>query len=593
MTDPLPQQSHPFEKNASRVFRGIPASPGIAIGKACVFAEETDLAVGRWQVPPESIKAEVTRFRNALAETKKEMLGIQQQVLKLLGKSHVRLIEAYILILEDPLITKDVVKHITQNRVNAEYALSDAVAGAVKTLEAAPDEYFRERRHDILDVGRKILMHLMGRAKQPTFNLTERCVVVAHNLTPSDTLHLRTHLSEGFITDIGGKTSHTAILAQSLEIPAVVGLRDITRHVHQGDILIVDGYSGTVLINPQADVIENYKREKEIRAAKGKELEKLKNQPATTLDGHRVSLAANIDSPEDVKSVVSHGAEGVGLFRTEFLYLNRKALPTELEHYEYYVRVARSVLPYSVIIRTVDIGGDKLMDFGLGNAGGSEQNPFMGLRGIRLCLKHPEIFRIQIRAILRASNEGKVKIMFPMVSCIEEVRAARRIVDEVKAEMRREGHPFDEHIEMGIMIEIPSAALIVDQLAQEVDFMSIGTNDLIQYTLGVDRVNESVADLYNPLHPAILRLIAQTTWEAHKVGKWVGMCGEMASEPELTGILLGMGLDEFSVVPAAVPKLKETIRGLRYGDSQSLAQDILKNPTVENINQKLRGLSSP
>jgi phosphoenolpyruvate-protein phosphotransferase (PTS system enzyme I) len=552
--------------SATKVFKGISASPGIAIGKAFVL-EDADLAVGRWQVPPEAVKAEVARFRVAVADTRKEMLGTQQQILKLLGKTHARLIEAYLLILDDPLISKDVVKNITANRVNAEFALSEAVAGVMKALEAANDEYFRERRHDVLDVGRKILLHLLGRHRQTLDDLKERSVVVAHNLTPSDTVHLRANLCEGFATDIGGKTSHTAILAHSLEIPAVVGLHEITRHVRPNDMIIVDGYTGTVLVNPLPDVVENYRREK---------------------DGHRLTLAANIDSLDEMKSVVQHGGEGVGLYRTEFLYLNRAALPTEEEHYQAYSKVAQSVLPYHVIIRTFDVGGDKLADFGLPGINNAEPNPFLGLRGIRLALKYSELFRTQLRAILRASVHGKIKVMFPMISGVDEFRAAKQVLQSVMNDLRRENAPFDEKIEVGLMIEVPSAALVVDFLAQEADFMSIGTNDLIQYTLAVDRVNEDVAHLYEPLHAAILRLIAQTVKACHDAGKWVGMCGEMAGDPDVTAVLVGLGLDELSVAPALLPKVKQTIRNLRFSSCQSLVQEMLKNPTREAILRTLR-----
>ncbi len=572
---------------STRVFKGISASPGIAIGKAFVV-EDADLAVGRWQVPPEAVKAEVSRFRTAVADTRKEMLGTQQEILKLLGKSHARLIEAYLLILDDPLMSKDVVKNITQNRVNAEFALSEAVAGAVKTLESASDEYFRERRHDVLDVGRKILLHLLGRHRHTMEDLREKSVVVAHNLTPSDTVHMRTNLAEGFVTDIGGKTSHTAILANSLGIPAVVGLHEITRHVRPGDMVIVDGHTGTVIVNPLPDVVENYRREREIRMAQVRELERLRDQPAQTVDGRRLTLAANIDSPEDVKSVLSHGAEGVGLYRTEFLYLNRSTLPTEEEHFQYYAKVAQSVLPYPMVIRTMDVGGDKLVDFGLEGLAAAEPNPFLGLRGIRLCLKHPQLFRTQLRAILRASALGRVKIMFPMISGLEEFRAARRLLNDVMAELDKEGVAFDRKVEVGMMLEVPSAALVVDFLAQEADFMSIGTNDLIQYTLAVDRVNEGVAHLYEPLHAAILRLIAQTVKACHAAGKWVGMCGEMAGDPEVTPILLGLELDELSVSPALVPRVKQTIRGYNFSECQALAQEILRNPTREAVQNALR-----
>lgn len=571
----------------TRVFKGISASPGIALGKAFVL-EDMDLAVGRWQVPPEAVKAEVSRFRSAVADTRKEMIATQQKILKLLGKTHARLIEAYLLILEDPLISKDVVKNITTNRVNAEYALSEAVAGAVKTLEAATDEYFRERRHDVLDVGRKILLHLLGHQPQDLEDLNEPSVIVARNLTPSDTVHMKAQFAEGFATDIGGRTSHTAILANSLEIPAVVGLHEITRHVRPGDMMILDGNTGTVILNPPPDVVDNYRRERDIRGAERRDLERLRDQTAQTTDGRRIALAANIDSPGEIKNLLANGAEGVGLYRTEFVYLNRGGLPTEEEHYRHYAKVVQSVLPHPVIIRTLDIGGDKLVDLGFPEMNKREPNPFLGLRGIRLALRHPDLFRTQIRAILRASAHGKARMMFPMVSGLEEFRAARKLVHACMDELRKENLPFDEKIEVGLMIEVPSAALVVDYLAQEADFMSIGTNDLIQYTLAVDRVNDEVSHLYEPLHPAILRLIHQTVQAGHAAGKWVGLCGEMAGDAELTPFLLGLELDELSVSPGMVPKIKKVIRESKFSDCRTLVVDALKDPSRENVQALLR-----
>jgi phosphotransferase system enzyme I (PtsI) len=570
-----------------KVFKGVPASGGIAIGKAFLL-EDIDLAVGRWQVPPEAVKAEISRFRLAVAETRKEMLATQQKILKTLGKNHARLIEAYVLILDDPLISKDVVKNIAARRVNAEFALSEAVAGAVKALEAASDEYFRERRHDVLDVGRRILLHLLGHATQSLGDLKEPSVIVAHNLTPSDTVRMRTKFAEGFVTDIGGRTSHTAILANSLEIPAVVGLHDITRHVRPGDMIIVDGENATVIVNPVPDVVDNYRREREIRLASRRELDRLRDQPAQTRDGRRLILAANLDSPEEMKSVLSYGAEGVGLYRTEFIFLNRGALPTEEDHFHSYARVAQTVLPYPIVIRTVDLGGDKLIDLGIARDQKAEPNPFLGLRGIRLCLKHPDLFRTQLRAILRASAVGKVKLMFPMISTLEEFRAAKVILEECRQELREKGTAFDEKMEVGLMVEVPAAALAADSLAKEADFFSLGTNDLIQYTLAVDRVNDEVAELYDPLNPSILRLIDRTVQAARAAGRWVGLCGEMAGDPALAPILVGMELDELSVSPALVPQMKKTIRDLSFADCRAAVKDILSEPTVDSIRKILR-----
>jgi phosphotransferase system enzyme I (PtsI) len=427
---------------------------------------------------------------------------------------------------------------------------------------------------------------LLGRPALLLSQLSERSIVIAHDLAPSDTFALRDDLVEGFATNIGGRTSHTAILAQGLEIPAVVGLKDITSHVKTGDLLIVDGNDGLIIINPTMTTLENYRKVREIQLAETRELEKLRDLPAQTLDGRRVVLASNIEAPEEIKTALGHGAEGIGLYRTEFLYLNHQNLPTEDEHFKNYSAVARQMLPYSVIIRTIDLGGDKLMPLGVSGVN-EEQNPFLGLRGIRLCLRYPDIFKTQLRAILRASVEGKLKIMYPMITSIEEVRQANHILSEIKAELKLKNVAFDPSIEVGVMVETPSAAMIADILAKEVDFLSIGTNDLIQYTLAVDRVNENVANLYNPLHLSVLRLIGSVVEAGHKAGKWVGMCGEMAGDPTFTRILLGLGIDEYSVPAAAVPKIKSLLRDSSWKDSKTLAQEVLQLSDHEAIRKRL------
>jgi phosphotransferase system enzyme I (PtsI) len=411
--------------------------------------------------------------------------------------------------------------------------------------------------------------------------------VVAHNLTPADTIAMRENMVKGFATDIGGRTSHTAIVAQSLEIPAVVGLKNITALVREGSTIIVDGNQGLVILNPSPETLNNYRREQEIQLSQVRELEKLRDLPAQTTDGHRVTIAANIENPEELKAVLKHGGEGVGLYRTEFLYFNRSTMPNEEEHYQNYLRVAQRMLPYAVIIRTIDLGGDKLANLGLEGLT-EEKNPFMGLRAIRLCLKYPQVFKTQLRGILRASAEGRIKIMYPMVSGLSELRAANKILNETKEELRKEGKKFDEHIEVGIMIEVPSAAITADLLAREVDFLSIGTNDLIQYTLAVDRVNENVASLYEPLHLSILRLLKMIVDAGHNAGKWVGMCGEMAADPSFTSVLVGLGLDELSVSPGQIPKIKKIIRGTSQFETRALVQDILNSPDNETVLAKLR-----
>lgn len=567
------------------IMQGIPASPGIVIGKVFLMEDE-ELCLVQREISKDEVKKEILRFREALSKTRTEMLATQEKIYKTLGKEYARLSDAYLLILEDPLINRDVIKKIGEG-INAEYALFRIMERVIHSFEMIDDEYFRERKHDIQDVGKKILRHLLGKERRSLSEITSNSVVVAHNVMPADTISMRENFIRGFVTDIGGRTSHTAIVAQGLEIPAVVGLRNVTGQVREDEIIIVDGNQGMVIINPTPEMVENYHREQEIQFAQIRELEKLRDLPAQTTDSHRVTIAANIDNPEEIKSVLSHGAEGVGLYRTEFLYFNRSTLPTEEEHYENYRRVAQKMLPYSVIIRTIDLGGDKLSHLGLEGIT-LENNPFMGLRAIRLCLKYPSIFKTQLRGILRASTEGRIRIMYPMISGVNELRAANKILDETKEELRSEGKKFDENIEVGVMIEVPSAALTADLIAKEADFLSIGTNDLIQYTLAVDRVNESVASLYEPLHLSILRLLKMIIDAGHNAGKWVGMCGEMAADPNFTMVLAGLGLNEFSVSPAQVPKIKKIIRNISLLEAKSLVQEILNSTERETILQKIK-----
>ena len=559
------------------VLRGIPASPGIGIGRALVMKEEALSYVFR-SLTKEQVKKEIQRFRVAVLKTKSEFVQTREKVLKILGKSHAALIDAHLLILEDALFTKDIEKKIAHELINAEAALVAVLDEIGRTFDKLADEFFRQRKDDILDVGKRVMRYLLGRHSGPLAQLSEKSIVISHNLGPSDTLSLRDDLVEAFATDIGGRTSHTAILAQGLELPAVVGLKDVTSYTQSGDLLIVDGNEGLVIINPTLATLENYRKVREIQLAELRDLEKFKDLPAKTTDGHQVALAANIESQEEIRTALSHGAEGIGLYRTEFLYLNRKDLPSEEEQYQIYAGVARQILPYSVIIRTMDLGGDKLAPLGVMGLT-HEQNPFLGLRGIRLCLKFPDIFKTQLRAILRASEGGKLKIMYPMITSLDELRQANKLVAEVKADLSARHIPFEPNIEVGVMIETPSAAVISDWLAREADFMSIGTNDLIQYTLAVDRVNENVAHLYNPLHMGVLRLIRMVIEAGHKAGKRVGMCGEMAGNPAFTRILLGMGLDEFSVPAAAVPRIKRLIRELSQAEAVKLKDRVFSQET--------------
>ncbi len=569
------------------VLKGVAASSGIAIGKVFLL-EDDDFFLIHKEIPKNARDAELQRFESAIEKTRSELQITYSKINDVLGENYAKIADVHLLILDDPVMKKDTVKMIEEG-TNAEYAIFKVLDKIIRSFESIEDEYFRERKQDIQDVGKKILGNLLGKQKKALSSIDKESIVVAHNLTPADTVAIREKFVKGFVTDIGGKTSHTAIVAQGLEIPAVVGLRTISSQVRSGETIIVDGNNGEVILNPTEDIIEKYEKEFEIQSAKNKELKKLKDLPAETLDEHRVLIYANIDNPDETKMVLNNGAMGIGLYRTEFMYFNRNSMPTEEEHFENYTKVVNDISPAVTIIRTVDLGGDKLAKLGLLNMP-AEENPFMGLRAIRLCLKYPDIFIDQLRGVLRASAKGKIRLMYPMISGIEELREANKILEKVKNDLRNEKIKFDEDIEVGAMIEVPSAAMIMDSLAKELNFVSIGTNDLIQYTLAVDRVNENVANLYDPLHPAILRLIKKIIDEGHKAGIDVGMCGEMAGDPSYTPILLGFGLDEFSVSSAQIPKIKQVIRSITLSDAKKAAKKILECGEREEIYKILQSI---
>ncbi|MBN1405216.1 MAG: phosphoenolpyruvate--protein phosphotransferase [Candidatus Omnitrophica bacterium] len=561
------------------MLKGIPASPGISIGKAFLF-DSQEVSVIKKKISKESIPKEISRFEEALIKTRSEILKIQDNISREMGVEHAEIFNAHLLVLEDRMIIDEVIKHLKKDCYNVEYVFTNVLKKYIVVFQKMDDEYLRERISDIEDVGKRMLRNLMGIKRQTLADIKEKVIVVAYDLSPSDTATMHKKNVTGFVTDIGGKTSHTAIMAKSLEIPAIVGLETVTKKIRNDDILIIDGTSGFVYINPDKKTLLKYQTEKRKYTRFTKDLEDLKDLPSETLDGRKVGVAANIELPEEITSVISHGAEGIGLYRTEYFYMNRNGLPDEEEQYKAYRDVAEKIAPHSVIIRTLDLGGDKFLSQ---LEVPKEMNPFLGWRAIRLSLAKPDLFKIQLRAILRASAHGKIRIMYPMISGLEEIEAANRLLYDAKEDLRRKNMPFDKNIEVGIMIEIPSAALIADILAKKVSFFSIGTNDLIQYSLAVDRVNEKIAYLYEPAHPGVLRLIRSIVEAAHKNNIWAGMCGEMAGEVAFVPLLVGLGLDEFSVPAATVPQIKKIMRSLTYKDAKKLAEKALQLSTGKEV----------
>mgnify|MGYP001572633279 FL=1 len=561
------------------VLRGIPASAGVAIGKVLLFDSE-DLLVPHRTITEDQIPGEVLRFEEALIQTRHQILKIQKRLADELGQEHAEIFNAHLLVLEDHTLREEILTGMKTQRVNVEMMFNEVIRRHLRAFSRTEDEYLRERTADIDDVRKRVLRNLLGRHADVLGQLDEPAVIVAHSLSPSETAQMHKRHVLAFITDIGGRTGHTAIMAKSLEIPAVVGVEVATKRIKKDDLVIVDGTHGEVIVEPDAETIRRYEVEQRRNQEISRQLLQMKDLPAQTLDHHRVILSANIELPDEMPSVIAHGAEGVGLYRTEFFYLNRTDLPTEEEQFQAYKSAAEALKPNPVIIRTVDLGGDKFfspLDLP------SEMNPFMGWRAIRFSLARPDIFRMQLRAILRASPYGNLKLMYPMISGLPELQRANEILQEVREELKREGLPVAEPLQVGAMIEVPSAALTCDLLAKEVQFFSIGTNDLIQYALAVDRVNEKIAYLYEPTHPGVLRLVKHIIEGGHAAGLWVGMCGEMAGEPALALWLLGIGLDEFSVSPVQVPVIKKIIRAVEHRTAQTIAQEALTLTTGKEV----------
>jgi phosphoenolpyruvate-protein phosphotransferase (PTS system enzyme I) len=571
--------------NKNLLLKGIVASQGIAIGK--VFLVNQDhLELSHYNIATnKEIEKEINRFKKAIEESQSQLLRAKKDINKKKFKEAQYIIDTHILLLQDKVLMDNTIKIIKHEKIDAALALKKTIAGLRTHLAEINDEYMKERTSDIDYIEQRLLRNLAGIKRDIVAKIREKVIIVASDLSPADTANLNVNEVLGFTIDSGGRTSHTAIMARALKIPAVVGLKDITRRVKTGDTMILDGIHGVVIINPTADTLLKYNQKKaeydefEIGLLKHKDL------PGETIDGFRVKLMANIEIMEELPSVLTYGAEGIGLYRTEFLYLNRKDLPSETEQFEIYKTVSQKIAPHPVTIRTLDIGGDKFMSH-IDVA--EEINPVMGLRAIRFCLKEVAIFKTQLRAIMRSSAFGKVKIMFPMISGIEEVRQIKIILSEVKKELQAEHKVFDPDIEIGIMVEVPSAASIADILAKEVNFFSIGTNDLIQYTLAIDRVNENVSYLYEPLHPAVLRLLRNIINAAHDNGIPVAMCGEMAGEPFYMPILLGLGIDELSMNVMALPRVKSVLRSLDYKQSQLVTDSIFKLSTAQEIETLLK-----
>ena len=562
------------------MYKGTGASPGIALGKALVI-EHSELVIEKKTI--ENIDKEIQKLESAVKVSKEELTKVKEKALDELGEHEAEIFEAHLLVLEDPELIGSAISKIRDEKVNADYALNEIKEIFVAMFESMDNEYMRERAADIKDVTNRVLRHILGIKVVDLAELDEEVVLIAHDLTPSDTATMNKNMVLGFLTDIGGRTSHTAIMARTLEIAAVVGLNDITKKVKDGDYIVFNGDTGEVIVNPDEETKAKYASLKEEFEEYRKSLELLKGQASITTDGRHVELAGNIGSPNDVEGLIKNDAEGVGLYRTEFLYMDKEdSFPTEEEQYEAYKAVLEGMSGKPVVIRTLDIGGDKKLDYLQMD---EEMNPFLGYRAIRLCLDRKEIFTTQLRALYRASVHGKLRIMFPMISSLEELLQAKAVCEEVKAELDTENIPYSKDVEVGMMIEVPSAAVISDVLAKHVDFFSIGTNDLIQYTCAVDRMNQKISYLYNQFNPAVLRLIKMVIENAHKEGKWAGMCGESAGDQRMIPILLGFGLDEFSMSPISILPARKLINSVSEADMKAFADKVLELGTAKEIEE--------
>lgn len=566
--------------------RGIGVSPGVATGPAFLLTTEDERYVER-TIADDEVAREIARFEDALIETRRQLHEIQRQVSKAIGQENAGIFDAHLLVVDDRSLVEEVIRGLYTYKKNVETVLRLVSDRYIQALRRAEDDYLRERAVDIRDVSRRILRNLSGAAPSLLANLEHPCILIANDLAPSEAATLNRSKVLGFATDLGSPTSHTAIMARALNVPAIVGLHDVSVRVSRGDTVLIDGNKGILIIHPSQEDLERYGKVEEARRSIQIELDRIRHEPAETLDGYHVLLSANIELPGDIDAVLSGGASGVGLFRTEYLYLSKKSLPSEDEQAEIYTELARRLAPAHAVIRTLDLGGDKFLST---VKMPHEMNPFMGWRAIRFCLAQPEIFKTQLRAILRASAHGHVKLMYPMISSLDEVLQANLLLDECMEELRARNIPFDPNIDVGVMIEVPSAALTAHLIAPHVDFFSLGTNDLVQYTLAVDRVNERIAYLYQPTHPAIVRLIKNTIDVGHQHGIWTGVCGEMAANPLMVPLLIGLGVDELSMSVSAIPLVKDVIRKLRYSQAEELAMTVLERESAYEIATLCRDL---
>ena len=558
---------------------GIPASPGIVFGKALVLKEEK-IVLDMQKIKDSQVDEEIARFYAGREAAVEQLNSIKERAYQSLGEEKADIFEGHLMILEDEELEEEIIDYLRSNHVNAAVAANVVIDQQVAILSEIDDEYLKERAGDIRDIGNRLIKNILGMHIVDLGEINEEAILVAYDLTPSETAQLNLDKVLGFVTDIGGRTSHTSIMARSLELPAIVGTNNVTELVNTGDFLILDALNNVVYVNPSQEDIQRLKALQAKLADEKAELAKLKDLPALTLDGHRVDVVANIGTIRDIEGAERNGAEGVGLYRTEFLFMDRDQLPTEEEQFIAYKDVVEAMNGNLVILRTMDIGGDKDLPY-LDLP--KEMNPFLGWRAIRIALDRREILNAQLRAVLRASAYGKLAVMFPMIISVEEIRELKSVIEELKVELRNEGKAFDENIQIGVMVETPSAAVNAKFLAKEVDFFSIGTNDLTQYTLAVDRGNELISHLYNPMSPSVLSLIKQVIDASHAEGKWTGMCGELAGDERATVLLLGMGLDEFSMSAISVPQIKKLIRNVNYQDAKLLAEKALQQPTAAEI----------